>query len=71
MAQNISRFDMLCAQAHWVESYRTLWVAPIASARALTAQCTRQVDSTNPGRGNQFRSDRTQKLIEMLKRLNY
>ena len=60
----LSLFNMLCAQAHWVGSNRSLWVAPIASAHSRRT-CTRHVDSTYPGRSNQcslFRSNRSQRM---------
>src|SRR6218665_2910629 len=73
----ISRFDMLCAQTHWVRSKPILRVMqlklhePTMVIDYSLCMCARHVDSTNPGRSNLvFRS----KLIpeaEMSNRLIY
>ena len=56
----ISRFDMSCAQAHWVRSkpIGLLRVMQLKLHKRTTAigyslrMCARHVDSTNPGRSN-------------------
>src|SRR6218665_3871151 len=56
---SISRFDMSCAQAHWIGSNRSHRVVPLNLQKPTMAighslrMCTRHVDSNNPGRSNQ------------------
>ena len=54
----ISRFEMLCAQAHWVGSKPIRRVMQLELLKPTMANdyslrmCARHVDSTNPGRSN-------------------
>src|SRR6218665_12055 len=54
----ISRFDMLCAQVHWVGSKPILRGMQVKLHKPTMAigyslrMCARHVDSTNPGRSN-------------------
>src|SRR6218665_2435403 len=54
----IIRFDMSCAQAHWVRSKPILRVMQLKLHKPIMAigyslrMCARHVDSTNPGRSN-------------------
>jgi len=54
----ISRFDMSCAQAHWVRSkpiFRVMQLklhVPTMAIGYSLRMCARHVNSTNPGRSN-------------------
>src|SRR6218665_3025367 len=54
----ISKFDMSCAQAHWVGSNPVCRTMQLKLHKTIMAigyslrMCARHVDSTNPGRSN-------------------
>ena len=74
-ATKISRFDMSCAQAHWVRLKPILIVMQLKLHKPTMAigyslrMCTGHADSTNPGGCNKLFRSKTDTEAEMSNRL--
>ena len=68
----ISRFDMSCAQAHWVRSKPIMQLKlhePTMAIGYSLRMCARRLDSTNPGRSNLVFRSKPIAEVEMSNRL--